>query len=90
MDTEVNDCLIPILAAAAAESTVLDLQDILQRFGFDNVCAILFGYDPASLVSSLPQVRFMQSFEEAPAKDSGIFIPCFGEPNASSTLDPKR
>ncbi|KAH7853240.1 hypothetical protein Vadar_000422 [Vaccinium darrowii] len=65
VDTEVNDRLVPILAAAAAENTVLDLQDILQRFGFDNVCAISFGYDPASLVSSLPQVKFMLSFEQA-------------------------
>ncbi|KAG5558110.1 hypothetical protein RHGRI_008131 [Rhododendron griersonianum] len=55
VDTELNDRLIPILSAAANNNTVLDLQDVLQRFAFDNVCAIAFGYDPASLVPSLPQ-----------------------------------
>ncbi|KAH7854568.1 hypothetical protein Vadar_015452 [Vaccinium darrowii] len=65
VDTELNDRLIPILSAAAADNTVLDMQDILQRFAFDNVCAIAFGYDPASLVPSLPQVKFMKSFEDA-------------------------
>ncbi|KAH7856228.1 hypothetical protein Vadar_034125 [Vaccinium darrowii] len=65
VDTELNDRLIPILAAAAADKTVLDFQDILQRFAFDNVCAIAFGYDPASLVPSLPQVKFMKCFEDA-------------------------
>ncbi|KAF7147264.1 hypothetical protein RHSIM_Rhsim03G0150900 [Rhododendron simsii] len=65
VDTELNDRLIPILSAAAANNTVLDLQDVLQRFAFDNVCAIAFGYDPASLVPSLPQVKFMTSFEDA-------------------------
>ncbi|KAH7854873.1 hypothetical protein Vadar_018630 [Vaccinium darrowii] len=65
VDTELNGRLIPILSAAAADKTVLDLQDILQRFAFDNVCAIAFGYDPASLVPSLPQVKFMKCFEDA-------------------------
>lgn len=65
VDTELNDRLIPILSAAASNNTVLDLQDVLQRFAFDNVCAIAFGYDPASLVPSLPQVKFMTSFEDA-------------------------
>ncbi|XP_058207357.1 cytochrome P450 94A1-like [Rhododendron vialii] len=65
VDAELNDRLIPILSAATADNTVLDLQDILRRFGFDNVCAISFGYDPASLVPSLPMVKFVESFEEA-------------------------
>ncbi|XP_058207359.1 cytochrome P450 94A2-like [Rhododendron vialii] len=65
VDTELNDRLVPILSAAANSNTVLDLQDIFQRFAFDNVCAIAFGYDPASLVPSLPQVEFMKSFEDA-------------------------
>ncbi|KAJ6352311.1 hypothetical protein OIU76_001512 [Salix suchowensis] len=35
VDTEVSQRLIPILSTAAANNTVLDLQDILQRFAFD-------------------------------------------------------
>ncbi|KAH7854471.1 hypothetical protein Vadar_014168 [Vaccinium darrowii] len=65
VDTELNSRLIPILSAAAADKTVLDFQDILQRFAFDNVCAIAFGYDPALLVPSLPEEKFMKCFEDA-------------------------
>ncbi|KAK9989228.1 hypothetical protein SO802_029467 [Lithocarpus litseifolius] len=37
VDTELSNCLIPILSSAAKQGTVLDFQDILQRFGFDNI-----------------------------------------------------
>ncbi|GFY98853.1 cytochrome P450, family 94, subfamily B, polypeptide 3 [Actinidia rufa] len=40
-------------------------QDILQRFAFDNICTIAFGYDPETLIPSLPDVKFAQAFEEA-------------------------
>jgi hypothetical protein len=40
VDTELSDRLIPILSSAAATGTVLDFQDILQRFAFDNICKI--------------------------------------------------
>uniref|UniRef100_A0A2P2IZ73 Cytochrome P450 n=1 Tax=Rhizophora mucronata TaxID=61149 RepID=A0A2P2IZ73_RHIMU len=65
VDTELFERLIPILSAAAASQTVLDLQDILQRFAFDNICKIAFGYDPAYLLPSLPQAQFAEAFEEA-------------------------
>ncbi|XP_047329406.1 cytochrome P450 94A1-like [Impatiens glandulifera] len=65
VDSELSDRLIPILSAAAANNTVLDLQDILQRFTFDNVCKIAFGYDPAYLSPSLPNEKFAQAFEDA-------------------------
>ncbi|KAE8037861.1 hypothetical protein FH972_010416 [Carpinus fangiana] len=64
VDTEISDRLIPILSVAAATGTVLDLQDILQRFAFDNICKIAFGFDPAYLLPSLPQTKFAQAFEE--------------------------
>ncbi|XVF71946.1 hypothetical protein PTKIN_Ptkin12aG0080800 [Pterospermum kingtungense] len=65
VDTELHDRLIPMLSDAASDKTVLDLQDILQRFAFDNVCKIAFGYDPACLVPSLPQTQFAEAFENA-------------------------
>ncbi|XP_047326092.1 cytochrome P450 94A2-like [Impatiens glandulifera] len=65
VDSELSDRLIPILSAAAANNTVLDFQDILQRFTFDNVCKIAFGYDPAYLSPSLPNEKFAQAFEDA-------------------------
>lgn len=64
VDAELNDRLLPILAAAAANDTVLDFQDILQRFAFDNICRIAFGHDPAYLTPSLPQAKFAVAFED--------------------------
>ncbi|KAL2485956.1 Cytochrome [Abeliophyllum distichum] len=65
VDSELSDRLIPVLKNAAANKTVLDFQDILQRFAFDNICKIAFGYDPAYLLPSLPQARFAVAFENA-------------------------
>ncbi|GMI98717.1 cytochrome P450, family 94, subfamily B, polypeptide 1 [Hibiscus trionum] len=65
VDTELNDRLIPMFSDAAADKTVLDLQEILQRFAFDNVCKIAFGFDPACLSPSLPSAEFAEAFEDA-------------------------
>ncbi|KAI3741923.1 hypothetical protein L1987_59602 [Smallanthus sonchifolius] len=66
VDAELNDRLLPILAASAATTTtVLDFQDILQRFAFDNICKIAFGYDPACLMPSMPDAIFATAFDEA-------------------------
>lgn len=65
VDTELNERLIPILATAARNNTVLDMQDLLQRFAFDNICRIAFGYDPEYLTPSLPQAKFAVAFEDA-------------------------
>lgn len=65
VDVELSDRLIPILYDAAKNKTVLDFQDILQRFTFDNICKIAFGYDPEYLIPSLPQASFAVAFDEA-------------------------
>ncbi|KAL8529625.1 hypothetical protein ACS0TY_006888 [Phlomoides rotata] len=65
VDSELSDRLIPILQNAAADETVIDFQDILQRFSFDNICQIAFGYDPAYLSPSLPREMFAMAFEKA-------------------------
>ncbi|KAL8236308.1 hypothetical protein R6Q59_017389 [Mikania micrantha] len=62
VDAELNDRLLPILATS---TTVLDFQDVLQRFAFDNICKIAFGYDPACLTPSMPDEIFAQAFDEA-------------------------
>lgn len=74
VDTELNDRLIPFLSQAARDGTVLDIQDILQRFAFDNICKIAFGYDPACLSNSLPEERFARAFEEAAKLSTERFI----------------
>ncbi|KAK3036853.1 hypothetical protein RJ639_031471 [Escallonia herrerae] len=65
VDTELNARLLPILADAAANKTILDFQDILKRFAFDNICEIAFGYDPGYLLPSLPEATFAVAFENA-------------------------
>ncbi|KAF4358115.1 hypothetical protein F8388_009398 [Cannabis sativa] len=69
VDSELNDRLLPILSAAADRGSgngkILDLQDLLQRFAFDNICKIAFGYDPAYLLPSLPESKFAVAFDEA-------------------------
>ncbi|KAL2934644.1 Cytochrome P450 94A2 [Bienertia sinuspersici] len=65
VESELSNRLLPILSEAAKHGTVLDLQNILQRFAFDNICKIAFGYDPEYLSPSLPEAKFAVAFEEA-------------------------
>ncbi|CAL1395691.1 unnamed protein product [Linum trigynum] len=67
VDTELSARLIPTLSPAAANTAAatLDLQDILQRFTFDNICKIAFGYDLGYLAPTLPEARFATAFENA-------------------------
>ncbi|KAF1880565.1 hypothetical protein Lal_00011624 [Lupinus albus] len=66
VDTELSQRLIPILSQASKTQTTLhDFQDILQRFTFDNICRIAFGYDPEYLVPSLPETTFTKAFDDA-------------------------
>ncbi|KAL2942300.1 Cytochrome P450 94A2 [Bienertia sinuspersici] len=65
VDAELSDRMIPILSDAANSQTVIDLQDILQRFAFDNICNISFGYDPEYLTPSLPHSKFATAFDDA-------------------------
>uniref|UniRef100_A0A7N2KU77 Cytochrome P450 n=1 Tax=Quercus lobata TaxID=97700 RepID=A0A7N2KU77_QUELO len=70
VDTELSDRLNPILSSAAKHGTVLDFQDILQRFAFDNICKIAFGFDPAYLSPSLPQAKLALAFEDGVSRYS--------------------
>ncbi|XP_023534519.1 cytochrome P450 94A2-like [Cucurbita pepo subsp. pepo] len=65
VDAELSDRLVPVLNTAARACSVLDFQDVLQRFAFDNVCKIAFGYDPAYLSPSFGQSKFAKAFEDA-------------------------
>lgn len=65
VDGELTDRLVPTLEIAEAEGSIVDLQDLLQRFAFDNICRIAFGYDPAYLLPSLPEANFAVVFDAA-------------------------
>ncbi|CAN0886455.1 Cytochrome P450 94A1 [Linum grandiflorum] len=77
VEAELSDRLVPTLSAAAASGAVLDLQDILQRFAFDNICRIAFGYDPEYLHPSLPEAEFATAFEDASMISAYRFITMF-------------
>ncbi|KAF9610737.1 hypothetical protein IFM89_024587 [Coptis chinensis] len=65
VESELSNRLIPILSDdAAAKNSAFDLQDILQRFAFDNICKIAFGFDPEYLSPLLPQAAFAVAFED--------------------------
>ncbi|GAB2262473.1 hypothetical protein Droror1_Dr00003470 [Drosera rotundifolia] len=44
---------------------LVDLQEWLLRFTFDNVCIAAFGVDPGCLALDLPEIPFANAFEDA-------------------------
>lgn len=63
---EIETRLLPLLSAAAEDGKkILDLQDVFQRFSFDNICNFSFGVDPGCLESSMPISSFAESFNLA-------------------------
>ncbi|KAK1293963.1 Cytochrome P450 94A1 [Acorus calamus] len=72
---EVARRLLPALARAAERGGVVDLQDLLERFAFDNVCRVAFGEDPACLSEerSAASAEFAKAFEDAANLSAGRF-----------------
>ncbi|KAJ4710445.1 Cytochrome P450 protein [Melia azedarach] len=61
----VHSRLLPVLEDSVNTSAFIDLQDILLRLTFDNVCMIAFGVDPGCLRLGLPEIPFAKAFEDA-------------------------
>ncbi|OVA05830.1 Cytochrome P450 [Macleaya cordata] len=57
--------LWPILSTAKTEFKQVDLQDLLLRLTFDNICGLAFGKDPQTLSAGLPENRFASAFDRA-------------------------
>ncbi|RVW15872.1 Cytochrome P450 94A1 [Vitis vinifera] len=75
---ETQTRLVPILKKAAETGRVLDVQDILERFAFDNVCKLAFNVDPACLGGDATAGGdFMRAFEDAATLSSGRFMYAF-------------
>ncbi|CAA3018716.1 cytochrome P450 86A22 [Olea europaea subsp. europaea] len=55
----------PILHTAQVEGKAVDLQDLLLRLTFDNICGLAFGKDPHTLSPGLPENNFASSFDRA-------------------------
>ncbi|XP_052186567.1 cytochrome P450 86A1-like [Diospyros lotus] len=54
-----------ILEKASTEKTSVDLQDLLLRLTFDNICGLTFGKDPETLSPELPDNPFSIAFDSA-------------------------
>ncbi|CAA7023631.1 unnamed protein product [Microthlaspi erraticum] len=61
----VDQKLVKLMEKMAKSKRVFDLQDVLLRFTFDNICISAFGVDPGSLEIDLPEIPFAKAFEEA-------------------------
>ncbi|KAI9170032.1 hypothetical protein LWI28_021393 [Acer negundo] len=61
----VHSRLLPVLENSVRKSVSIDLQEILLRLTFDNVCMIAFGADPGCLRLGLPEIPFAKAFEDA-------------------------
>ncbi|XP_043699066.1 cytochrome P450 86A1-like [Telopea speciosissima] len=55
----------PILAEAAMNHSPVDLQELLLRLTFDNICGLTFGKDPETLSPELPDNPFALAFDSA-------------------------
>lgn len=63
---DVADRLLPLLSSASAKNKQFDLQEVLFRFAFDNVCKVVFSWDPARLGEDCVEGKeFNEAFEEA-------------------------
>ncbi|KAK2980959.1 hypothetical protein RJ640_025108 [Escallonia rubra] len=72
---EIKTRLVPILKRAADMNRLLDVQDVLERFAFDNICKVAFNVDPGCLSGDATTgSEFMQAFEEATTLSSGRFM----------------
>ncbi|KAL5743238.1 hypothetical protein ACOSQ2_026354 [Xanthoceras sorbifolium] len=71
---EISNRLVPTLTKAIKSEQLLDLQDVLERFAFDNICKVAFNVDPGCLSGDgTAGSDFMLAFEEAATLSSGRF-----------------
>ncbi|KAF6149401.1 hypothetical protein GIB67_016939 [Kingdonia uniflora] len=74
---EIQSRLIPLLLKNAEDESnkAIDLQDLLERFAFDNVCKVAFNEDPACLSEDGKSGgEFMNAFKDAATLSAGRFM----------------
>ncbi|KAK7381432.1 hypothetical protein VNO78_34117 [Psophocarpus tetragonolobus] len=57
--------LLPILDHVQKQGKVVDLQDVFNRFTFDNMCSTIVGHDPNCLSIDFPEVAIERAFNES-------------------------
>ncbi|XP_071904413.1 alkane hydroxylase MAH1-like [Coffea arabica] len=61
---KLEEGLFPILETCAKTGSQLDLQEIFQRFTFDNISKVLLDHDPGSLSMDLPYIPCEKAFSD--------------------------
>lgn len=64
----------PILDSAQLKADPVDLQDLLLRLTFDNICGLAFGKDPQTCAPGLPENGFASAFDRATEASLQRFI----------------
>ncbi|KAL6128694.1 hypothetical protein ACLB2K_072049 [Fragaria x ananassa] len=64
----------PILKAAELKGEPVDLQDLLLRLTFDNICGLAFGKDPQTCAAGFPDNSFASAFDRATEASLQRFI----------------
>ncbi|KAF7844538.1 cytochrome P450 86A8-like [Senna tora] len=70
----IKDRLCLILKSAELESKPVDLQDLMLRLTFDNICGLAFGKDPQTCAPGLPENGFASAFDRATEASLQRFI----------------
>ncbi|XVF14032.1 hypothetical protein REPUB_Repub09cG0021400 [Reevesia pubescens] len=56
--------LVPVLEHIVKQGIEVDLEDVLQRFDYDNICLLALGFDPKALSVSFPEVPSKAAFND--------------------------
>ncbi|CAL0315069.1 unnamed protein product [Lupinus luteus] len=70
----IKDRLCVILKEAELEAEPVDVQDLMLRLTFDNICGLAFGRDPQTLGPGLPENDFAIAFDRATEASLQRFI----------------
>ncbi|XP_052151961.1 cytochrome P450 CYP94D108-like [Oryza glaberrima] len=94
---EVVERLLPLLEWARRDGRTLDVQDVLERFAFDNICHVVFDEDPACLAEDSMVSSQSAEFIRACSDAQNAIIARFMSPVKSLwrvkrlfNLDPER
>ncbi|XP_057443516.1 alkane hydroxylase MAH1-like [Lotus japonicus] len=62
---KLHSALLPLLDQVQKQGMVVDLQEVFNRFTFDNICSTILGFDPGSLSIDFPKIATEIAFNEA-------------------------
>jgi hypothetical protein len=70
IQNKLEKSLIPLVDHVQQQGLLVDLQDVFNRFTFDNICSVVLGCDPNCLSIDFPDVACEKAFNQI---EEGIF-----------------